>query len=73
MYSKQQLHIIKRKQENEVYEKVGRLNAIIANQEEEIKALKEINEIRDNHIKDLDKINDDYRKKINEIIGDYHD
>ena len=40
MYSKQQLNIIRRKQDNEVYEKLGRQDAIIAKQKKEIEFLK---------------------------------
>ena len=54
MYSKQQLNIIKRKQDNEVYEKLGRQDAIIAKQKEEIAFLK--------------KMIDENTKTINDII-----
>ena len=54
MYSKQQLNIIKRKQDNEVYETLGRQDAIIAKQKEEIAFLK--------------KMIDENTKTINDII-----
>ena len=53
MYSKQQLNIIKRKKDNEVYETLGRQDVIIAKQKEEIDFLVNWLEDLDFTVKDM--------------------
>tara|TARA_R110000744_G_scaffold24244_4_gene60977 strand:+ start:238 stop:444 length:207 start_codon:yes stop_codon:yes gene_type:complete len=53
MYSKQQLNIIKRKQDNEVYETLSRQDVIIAKQKEEIDFLKNLIESTTKKINDI--------------------